>query len=155
MKRRKVVAIVAGAIGAVAITTAAWAYLTSHGSGTGSVSAATVQTVTISATAGSPTSTLLPGGSPADVALKVTNPNPFAVTLISVVGAGSITADAGHSACTTTGVGFADQTGLNINIPASATTAVDLPAAASMSTSSSNGCQGAMFSIPVTITVHK
>jgi len=131
----------------------AHAYFGSTGSGTGSASTGTMQTVTVAATTGSPSTPLLPGGT-GDVALQVTNPNSFAVTLVSVTGSGPITADGGHAGCTTTGVTFTDQTGLTINIPASGTTQVDLPSAAAMSTASSAGCQGATFSIPVTIAVH-
>ena len=78
------------------------------------------------------------------------------MTLVSVSGNGTITPDSGHSACTTTGVTFTSQTGLATTIPASATNdQIDLNGAVSMNTSSSNGCQGATFSIPVTITVDK
>ena len=133
----------------------AYAYFTSSGQGTGSGSVGTMQTVTISSATVSPSTPLLPGGS-GDVTLKVTNPNGFAVTLVSVVGTGgAITADSGHPGCTTTGVTFANQTGLSTNIPADSTTAIDLPGAASISTASSAGCQGATFSIPVTITVQQ
>jgi hypothetical protein len=102
-----------------------------------------------------PSAPLLPGGS-GDATLKVNNPNSFAVTLLSVTPAtGTITPDGSHSSCTTTGVTFTSQTGLKITIPAASTQAVDLPSAVSMSTASSAGCQGATFSIPVTITVQK
>jgi hypothetical protein len=50
---------------------------------------------------------------------------------------------------------FTSQTTLNKTIPASSTTTIDLKGAASMDTTSSDGCQGATFSIPVTITVQK
>ena len=137
---------------------AAFAFFTSHASGTGSGSTGTLQPVTVVALAGgdSPNSSLLPGGPAADVILRVSNPNSYAVTLISVAGGpGSITADAGHPLCTTTGVSFSNQSALNVNLVANTTTLVHLPGAATMSTSSSNGCQGATFSIPVTITVQK
>jgi len=133
---------------------AAYAYFTSSGTGTGSASTGSLQAVTVAAVTASPTTPLRPGNT-GDVTLKVNNPNSYDVTLVSVTGAGSITADGGHPGCTTTGVTFTDQTGLSTNIPASSTTAVDLPGAAAMSTASSAGCQGATFSIPVTITVHK
>jgi hypothetical protein len=110
--------------------------------------------VTVAAATGTPSTPLLPGGT-GDVILNVNNPNAYAVTLVSVSGNGTITADGGHSGCTTTGVTFNNQSGLTINIPASTTTAVDLPGAASMSTASLSACQGATFSIPVSITVHK
>jgi hypothetical protein len=72
-----------------------------------------------------------------------------------VTGSGTITADAAHPGCTTTGVTFADQAGLNTAIAGSGTTLVHLPGAAAMSTASSNGCQGATFSIPVSISVRE
>ena len=133
---------------------AAFAYFSSSGTGAGSASTGTLQAVTVAVTTVTPTTPLRPGGV-GDVTLKVTNPNSYDVTLVSVTGAGSITADARHPGCTTTGVTFTDQTGLSTTIPAATTTTVDLPGAASMSTASSAGCQGATFSIPVTIAVQQ
>jgi hypothetical protein len=133
---------------------AAYAYFTASGHGTGSGTTGSMQKVTISSTTATPTSKLEPGGT-AEVTLEVTNPNDFSVTLVSVVGSGSIYADSGHPGCTTTGVTFTDQTSLDTTISADATTTVDLPGAAAMSTASSAGCQGATFSIPVTISVEK
>ncbi|HTX28905.1 MAG TPA: hypothetical protein VME19_18035 [Streptosporangiaceae bacterium] len=133
---------------------AAYAYFTSSGTGTGSASVGIMQTVTIASATVSPSTPLLPGGS-GDVTLEVTNPNAFDATLVSVAGAGTITADSGHPGCTTTGVTFTDQTGLSTDIPADSTTEINLPGAASMSAASSPGCQGATFSIPVTITVQQ
>lgn len=132
------------------------AYWSSTGSGTGSGATGTLQPVTVTAFVGgdAPSTTLIPGGS-ADVILRVNNPNAYAVTLVSVSGNGTITPDAGHASCTTTGVTFANQSGLSSTIGASGTTLVDLPTAAAMGITSSNGCQGATFSIPVSITVHK
>lgn len=134
---------------------AAYAYFTSSGKGTGPASIGTMAAVTVATTTATPSTALLPGGT-GDVTLEVTNHNGYAVTLVSVVGTGgAITADGGHPGCTTTGVTFTNQTGLSTNIPASSTSAIDLPGAAAMSAASSAGCQGATFSIPVTITVHK
>ena len=114
-----------------------------------------MSTVTLSATAGSASTPLYPGGT-GDVSLEVNNPNPYAVTLVSVAGSGTISHDLGHSACTTTGVTFTNQSGLSTTIPATATNyQIHLSGAVSMSPASSSGCQGATFSIPVTITVEK
>jgi hypothetical protein len=154
-RRTRVRVIVAGAVLAVGISAgAAYGYLTSSASATGHASTGTLVAVTLSTT-GTPSSSLVPGGS-ADVVLGVNNPNAYDVTLVSVTGGpGSITADPGHSGCTTTGVTFANQTGLHVAIAASGLTTVHLAGAASMSAASSTGCQGAAFSIPVTITVRK
>ncbi len=156
MRRRSLLLIVpAACVLAGASWGTAYAYFTSSGHGTGSGSVGTMQTVTISSATVNPSTPLLPGGS-GDVTLKVTNPNSFAVTLVSVTGTGgTITADSGHPGCTTTGVTFTNQTGLSTVIPANSTTAVDLPGAAAMSTASSAGCQGATMSIPVTIAVQQ
>jgi hypothetical protein len=129
----------------------AFAYFTSTGSGTAAASTAAMQAVTVAAATGTPSNPLYPGGT-GDVVLKVTNPNSYAVTLVRVAGSGTITAGNG---CSPTGVTFTDQTGLSIPIAASATTQVDLPSAAAMQATSASTCQGATFSIPVTITVQK
>jgi len=114
-----------------------------------------MSTVTLNAVAGNPSTPLYPGGT-GDVSLEVNNPNAYAVTLVSVAGNGTITPDAGHSSCTTTGVTFTNQSGLSTIIPASASGyQIRLPGAVSMGSSSSSGCQRATFSIPVTITVDK
>jgi hypothetical protein len=135
---------------------AAYAHWTSSGSGSGSGTTGTLQPVTVTAFVGgdSPSSNLFPGGS-ADVILRVNNPNAYTVTLVSISGNGTIAPDGGHASCTTTGVSFINQAGLSTTIGASGTTLVHLSSAASMGINSSNGCQGATFSIPVSITVHK
>src|SRR4051794_1270268 len=134
---------------------AAYGIVTGGGSGTGSASAGTLQTVTASAFVGgdTPNSNLYPGGPGADVMLRVNNPNSYSVQLFSVSGNGSITADASHPGCTTTGVSFTPPSSPNVTIP-TGSSLVHLSGAASMSTASVNACQGATFSIPVTVTVH-
>jgi hypothetical protein len=155
-RRLLVIVVSAGCLAAGALAGAgAYAYFSASGQGPGAASVGSMQTVTVAAATTTPGTPLLPGGS-GDVTLEVTNPNDFAVTLVSVTGTGApITADSGHPGCTTTGVTFTDQTGLATVIPASGTATVDLSGAASMSTASSAGCQGATFSIPVTITVQQ
>ena len=147
-------------IGAIAALTmgfgggAAFAYFTSSGNGSGAASTGTLQAVTIAST-GSVSSPLLPGGPAGNVTVEIANPNPYSVTLVSVNGNGTINTDGGHLSCTTTGVTFTNQTP-NINIPANQTAyPVDLTGAISMSAAASNGCQGATFSVPISITVDK
>jgi hypothetical protein len=147
---RRATMLTSAVIAVLAAAGIAFAYFTSSGSSTASASTGSLR-VSIAATAGTPDSPLLPGGPAGDVTLEVNNPNDAAVTLVSVVGDGTITASGG---CTTPDVTFANQTGLQINIPANTTNyLVDLPGAASLIASSPNDCQGATFSIPVTITV--
>jgi hypothetical protein len=133
---------------------AAYAFWSSGGSGTGSASVGKVSPVVVAEATGTVSTPLFPGAS-GEVVLGVANPNPYPVTLVGVVGNGPITPDSAHTAgCTTTGVTFSNQTTLDIAIPADqADYPVDLSGAASMSASSSTGCQGATFEIPVAITV--
>jgi hypothetical protein len=156
LRRRGLVLAAVAVLAAIAAAVAS-AFVTTDGSASGSGSTGTLQAVTVTAFTGgdAPSSSLLPGGS-ADVILRVNNPNSYAVTLISVTaGPGSITADSNHGSCSPASVTFNNQTGLATSIAASGTTLVDLPSAASMSTSAANGCQGATFAVPVTITVRK
>jgi hypothetical protein len=159
LMRRWPIALVSSIVLVAALDGAAYAYWTSHGSGSGAASLGTAQPVTLVAVAGgdTPTSTLIPGGAAVDAILRIHNPNAYGVTLVKVTGSTPITADGSHSGCTTTGVTFANQAGLTISIPATGagSTLVHVPASVNMSTGSSSGCQGATFSIPVTIEVHK
>ena len=145
-------------LGVLGITTGGVAYasFTGTGTGTGSGHVGTMQTVTVSAFVGgdAPSSKLYPGGPAADVILRVNNPNSFSVQLFSLGGNGAITADASHSGCTTTGVTFTPPSSPNITIPAGSSL-VHVAGAASMSSASLSACQGATFSIPLTLTVHK
>jgi len=153
LSRRRIALLSTVALIACGVAGGAYAYFVDTGSGQASASTGSLQPVTVAALAGAtPASSLLPGGT-GDVVLRVSNPNAYAVTLTSVTGNGTITADAGHPSCTTTGVTFTGQTGMSTTIAASSTMLVPLPGAASMSAASSNGCQGATFSIPVSITV--
>jgi hypothetical protein len=133
----------------------ALAYFLATGFGVGSGSNGSLQPVTVVALAGgdAENSSLYPGGPAADVIVKLNNPNSLAVTLVSVAGNGTITADGGHASCTTSGVTFTNQTGLSVSLPPGSTL-LHFTSAASMSSAASNGCQGATFNIPVTVTVH-
>lgn len=154
MKKLAFILVPAGAIVAALTAVAVFAFWTTGGGGGVSATGGSLQPVTVTAViAGdAPTSWLLPGGS-ADVILRVDNHNTFAVTLTNATFTGSLGVTGG-SACTSAnaGVTFANRTGLSIAVPAG-TSLVHLPGAASMSVSSANGCQGATFSMPVSITV--
>jgi hypothetical protein len=157
LRHRRFLGVPVALLAIVLTAVAAVAYFTSTGSGSGSGTTGALQTVTVAAISGTETTPLLPGAS-GDVILRVTNPNPYSVTLVNVAGNGTISADGSHTpGCVTTGiVTFSDQTGLTQSIAGNgATTAVDLPGAAHMSLSAANACQGATFSIQVSVTVHK
>jgi hypothetical protein len=136
---------------AVGFVYAAW---TASGTGEGYAKAGNSQalsTVDVSAT----TNASLYPGVTGNVTLKINNTNPFPVriTAVTLNGAQSaITADAGHSGCTTTGVTFTNQSNLTLDAPAGTQTEFTLNGAAAMSNASLNACQGATFTIPVSLT---
>ena len=148
VSRKLAVATTAVALIAVGLVYAAW---TTNGTGSGYAKAGTAQALTTVDVSASTTATLYPGGPDGDVTIRISNPNTYPVTVTGVTGSGAITPDAGHASCTTTGVTFTDQTGLSISVPASGATTETLSGAASMSNASVNGCQGATFTIPVTL----
>ena len=136
------------AMAAVGFVYAAW---TTNGSGSGYAkagSASALTTVDVSATT---TASLYPGQN-GNVKLSINNSNPYAVRVTAVTGNGSITSDT--SGCTTAnhGVTVTNQTGQSIDIAANSSTTTTLSGAASMAASSDNACQGATFTIPVSLT---
>jgi hypothetical protein len=86
------------------------------------------------------------------VVISVSNPNGFPVTITAVSGNGTITSDKGAACNASTGVSFTNATGLSQVVAASTTTTFTLTAKASMSSASDNTCQGAVFTIPVSLT---
>jgi hypothetical protein len=135
-------------LGVAGLVYAAW---TTNGSGSGYAKAGTAQVLTTVDVSASTTATLYPGAT-GDVLLKVNNPNSYPVRVTDVTANGTITADSGHAACVTTGVSFVDQHSKTIEIAASGQTQVTLTGAAKMTNASDNGCQGATFTIPVSLT---
>ncbi len=138
-----VVMVVAGG----ATTFGAW---TVGGSGNGYAKAVTAQNLTMNVVAAA-TGDLYPGGT-GNVRYSVTNPNAFPFTITAVAANGAVTSD--NATCTTgpTGVTFTDTTGLTQLVPANDTVVFNLAGKAAMTNSSVNACQGATFTLPVTLT---
>lgn len=137
----------------------AYAYWTSTGIGSGSATNGTMQTVTVDALVAGDTlqTSLVPGGT-ADVILRATNPNAHPVSIYGFAANGAVTADTGHSSCTTTGVTFTPPPAplaQPITIQANTSILLTLQGAASMSAASLSACQGAQFKVPVTLEVRK
>jgi len=134
---------------------AAYAYWNTLGSGSATATVANISTVSVAAFTGgdAPTTALLPGGS-SDVVLRLNNTNSYAVTLSAISLSGSLTVSGGIGTCGTTGVTITFPTSPSIAVPAGSHL-LDLSGAASMSTLSQTGCQGATFQIPVSVTFRK
>ena len=134
----------------------AFAYFTSSGSGSGSVSAGSAQNVTISAGA-APGSPLVPGGS-GDVTVSISNPNTFrvfipALALDTSQGTGGFGVDGSHSGCDVSTLGFTtqDNSGAGWFVPkkvvANGVLNLDLSGSISMGVGAANACQGATFTV--------
>jgi hypothetical protein len=157
MSRKRVFGLAVSAVVGVAVAgAAAYAAWTVNGSGSGTASATSAVALTLSA--GSPQSSLYPGGS-ADVDTSVQNSNPFPVHLSSIAidttqGSSGFTADAGHSGCNLGSLSFTTATngGTGWDIPAGSSIDVDMPNAIAMSGAANDSCQGATFAVHLTAT---
>lgn len=145
--------LIGGGFAVVALVGAGLAYAawTANGTGEGYAKAGSAQALTTNDVSATTVADLYPGTS-GNVKVEINNPNPYPVRVTAISGDGTITPDSGHSGCSPTGVTFTDQTGLTIDIPANGTQATTLNNAASMSNASANACQGATFTIPVSLT---
>jgi hypothetical protein len=142
IKRSAVVGGTVAAVFGVGIGFAAW---TNYGEGSGSVTAASAQplTVTVSNVSG-----LFPTGS-VDVPFTVTNTNDYDVTL-SKAELKTVTVDAAHSACTTSVVTGSDVT--LSDVVASGATSASQNFTLSMSNGATDACQGAVFTVTLGVT---
>jgi hypothetical protein len=139
----------AAVVSTAAVTFGSWTVASAPGNGySKAVSAQNLTFVDLSATVAA---SLYPGAT-ADLSVKVTNPNSFAVTITAVSGNGTITSDKGAACNTTTGVAFSNTTGLTQVVGAGATVAFALTNKVTMSNASDTTCQGAVFSVPITLT---
>jgi hypothetical protein len=128
------------------------------GTGSGYSKARTASTLTTSDVAATTTSQLYPGAS-GDVKVRINNPNPFPVSVTRIDPNGAVDSD--NAGCTdvggdpakATGVSFAVQTPSSGNVvPAGGSLDMTLANAVSMDNTSVNACQGAIFTIPVSLT---
>ena len=156
-KRTGVIALFLVALIGGGVAAAAWLV-----SGTGAATSQAASAVNLTVTAGSPTASLYPKpvggyGSTAvgAVVALVDNPNPFPVRLTNAT-FGTVTATpiAGRTCAATNVIAPAPVTlATPITLPAnSADTAVTIPGALEMLQTADNGCQGASFSVQVTLT---
>lgn len=133
-------------VGSVAL--AAWV---TNGTGSGYARAGSAQALTTVDVSATTPATLYPGVT-GNVRLSINNPNPYAVQVTAVSGNGTITSDAGAACNASTGVTFTNQSSLALSVPANSAATFTLNNAVSMSNASDNSCQGAVFTIPVSLT---
>lgn len=146
---RRRAALVAGgtAVAVLAGGTAAFAYWTTTGSGSGAAAARTMTAPTI--TAGTVAGDLYPGltangtSTGGTLAVTASNPNPFAVTV-------TLNSSSSVTGCTTPGVSFLGGT---FTLPANASNLTrTVPNSVSMAPGSSDDCQGKSLTVALTTT---
>ncbi|HVM19728.1 MAG TPA: hypothetical protein VM307_07190 [Egibacteraceae bacterium] len=138
------------------VVSAAWL---ANGSGSGSAKAIT-SSGTVSTDTATPTAQLYPGKT-ADLKIKLTNTHLFPVKVTALAGDGAITATpVNGETCEVHGVELVAGALSNLNLTVDASSNGTTPATAEhtvsnavkMTNASQDGCQGATFTIPVTIT---
>ena len=132
----------------VGIVIAAWTLPSGTGNGYAQAGHA-VALGTLDASS-SVTAGLYPGEN-GPLTIAVNNQNPFAVKVTSLtVNVAGVTADSGHSGCTTPAItaNAGTLTGLNLAVGKSTSATLTIAGALHMG-DSSNGCQDATFTIPV------
>ena len=133
-------------------TGTALAYWRTTGTGSGTASVGTVSNVTVVAvTTGTPSSKLIPGGT-ADLLIRISNQNSYAVTLVTISQNGTKNATGCSNAAAA--VTVPTQNGLTVNIPAG-TNDIHVPASIAMSNAAASGCQSQTLHVPVLITAQK
>jgi hypothetical protein len=139
-------------LSAVSLVYAAWIT-----NGTGSAyahagEAESLSTIDVSSSVTTLPNALYPGTN-GDVLIRVHNPNPFPVEVTQITSNGTVTASGGLGTCSTTGVSLNSSVSAAINVSANSNSALTtLSEAAHMSSASENGCQHAVFTIPVSLT---
>ena len=153
--RASLLAVFLGLIG-LCLGGVANAYWAAAGSGQGSATSTTAAPAVVSAAA--PTTALYPGGH-ADLALTISNPNPFSVHVGSLKldttdGAGGFTVDAGHAGCALSALSFDTQTngGAGWSLPAAVgaltgSLPITLAGPLGMDIGAANACQGAAITV--------
>jgi hypothetical protein len=131
--------------------TVAFAAWVSGGTGSGYAKATTAQDLTTLDVSATTPATLYPGAT-GDVKLEIDNANPYPVRVTAVSGNGAITSDAGGACDASTGVSYTDQTGLTLDVAANSSATFTLTGSVAMTNASVDSCQGAVFTIPVSLT---
>ena len=140
---------------AAGLVAGAIAYWSANGSGNATTVLADTQSLSLEP--GIPTAQLYPGGD-ASVAIVATNPNPYFVSIGSLVldngGGEPFVADTAHSGCDVSVLSFVtqDNGGEGWQVPPRAgatdgTLTIDMPSAMAMSSAAANACQGATFTV--------
>ncbi|BEL10088.1 hypothetical protein Q0Z83_082790 [Actinoplanes sichuanensis] len=135
---------------ALAVTTGATAaYAAWVARGTGEAKAQAVTAAPLTTGSVTLAADLYPGAT-GDAKITINNPNSYKVKVADIIGS-TVTASGGIGDCAGTNVVFANQTGKDIEVPAKGNVQVTLTNAVSMIADAENGCQGATFTVAVSL----
>lgn len=150
LRRVFVVTTVVGATLGGGIAVAAW---TSSGAGTAGAKAGTASAPTTGAvdTSAMTTGLLYPGVS-GDALIRITNPNPYPVKVSDISANGTATVSGNTGTCAGNTVTWNSKQPATV-LTAGATTTITVTGAVTMAPTAPDGCQGAVYSLPVTVTV--
>jgi hypothetical protein len=157
MRRSRRVPLLVGAVVALVVglgAGSAFAYFARPMHNHGAAGASMARSITVVQSTGTVARTLYPGAS-ADLIVQIDNPNDLPVDIVTVVGNGPVTSSGGIGSCVTTGVTVPTQKGLSIAVAPGSDVVVHIPDGVAMGSTSSSGCQGATFNVPVALTVHQ
>jgi hypothetical protein len=153
MRKIQKTAIVGGAVATLMAGGVAFAAWTSTGLGSGTVTASSVADITVD---GNDVSGLFPTGTK-DITVTVTNNNPYAVDLDSIV-ADSVTVDSASATagCVVTGVVTADSGNYSVSADRIAANGafIQRDLTVHMAANADDGCKGAIFTVNYTGTAH-
>ena len=150
-RKKRALIIIVGALGAVAAVGIGLGAWNLTGSGNGAAKATTASAITLADASAFTSADLYPGAT-GNLMLRATNPNSFPVRITTVSGNGTVTSDKGAACDASTGVAVVNQSGLTLDLTPGATATLTVPNAVSMSNASDTSCQGAVFTVPVTLT---
>ena len=144
--------LVAGAIATASVLTGGVAFAWWSTTGSGSGSATTGTTVALTTSASTPSGTVLVPGGSAPLVITVTNPNAGSVTITSVQLDTSRSVTVSGEAGTCTAPPLTVSATPSLVLAGGATTTFTVPNAVTLGSAAANGCQGATFTLPVTLT---
>jgi hypothetical protein len=157
MRVSRKMTVVSAFLAVASIAGIAFAVWTATGTGSGNAKALTAATVTVDAVTG--TADLYPGGPAGNVSFTLTNTNPYAVSFDTVTAASvsSVSGGIGGSPpCATTDLTVATLplTGFTpVTVGANTTSATQsISGVISMDSEAPNACQGAVFTVSLTLT---
>ncbi|MDX3188704.1 hypothetical protein PV458_09895 [Streptomyces sp. MN03-5084-2B] len=150
LRRVLVVTTVVGATLGGGIAVAAW---TSSGSGAANAKAGTASAPTTGPVDASAITTgLLYPGIDGNALIRITNPNPYSVKVTDIIANGTATVSGTSGTCAGNTVNWNTKQA-NTVLAAGATSTITVTGAVTMVATAPDGCQGAVYSLPVTVTV--